>query len=95
MPVLSEEEIDEKLSLLDGWNFSDNHIRKEYEFSNFSEALKFVNKVGEAAEDLNHHPDIFMHSWNKVKISVTTHSEGGVTEKDFVLAHLIERAANE
>lgn len=95
MPVLTHEKIDARLTDLEGWNYADNHIGKLYEFPNFSEALKFVNKVGEAAENLNHHPDIFMHSWNKVKISVTTHSEGGVTEKDFVLAHLIERAANE
>jgi len=95
MPVLSREAIDNRLSDLDGWNYSDDRIGKEYEFSNFTEALNFVNKVGGVAEDMNHHPDIFMHSWNKVKITVTTHSEDGVTEKDFILARRVERAKDE
>ena len=56
----------------------------------FKSALEFVNKVGAEAESMDHHPDILMHSWNKVKISVSTHSEGGVTEKDFKLAGKIE-----
>ena len=56
----------------------------------FSEALSFVNKVGTFAEEMGHHPDILMHSWNKVKITVSTHSEDGVTEKDFQLAEKIE-----
>ncbi len=95
MPVLSPEEIDSRLLDLEGWHYSDNHIGKLYEFPNFTEALKFVNKVGEVAEDMNHHPDIYLHSWNKVKITVSTHSEGGVTEKDFILARRVERLKDE
>lgn len=95
MPVLSRDAIENRLSDLSGWNYKEDQIGKEFEFSNFTEALNFVNKVGAAAEDMNHHPDIFIHSWNKVKISVTTHSEGGVTEKDFILARKVERAKDE
>ncbi len=58
--------------------------------ADFKSALDFVNKVGAEAESMDHHPDILMHSWNKVKISVNTHTEGGVTEKDFSLAGKIE-----
>ena len=94
MAVLSPDKINSKLDELDGWNFKDEQICKEYELSNFKDALDFVNKVGEAAEVLNHHPDIFIHSWNKVKITISTHSEGGVTEKDFILAHRIEKLNN-
>ncbi|MEJ2194855.1 MAG: 4a-hydroxytetrahydrobiopterin dehydratase, partial [Ignavibacteriaceae bacterium] len=80
---------------LQGWNYKDRQIGKLYELNNFKEALNFVNKIGEAAEEMNHHPDIFIHSWNKVKITISTHSEGGVTEKDFILANKIEKALDE
>jgi 4a-hydroxytetrahydrobiopterin dehydratase len=87
-------ELDSKLADLQGWNYKDHHIGKLFELSNFKEALVFVNRIGEAAEEMNHHPNIFIHSWNKVKITISTHSEGGVTEKDFILAHKIEKALN-
>ena len=95
MAVLKSMELDSKLADMQGWNYKDRQIGKLYELSNFKEALTFVNKVGEAAEEMNHHPDIFIHSWNKVKITISTHSEGGVTEKDFILANKIEKALNE
>ncbi len=95
MPLLKSMEIDRKLSDLPGWNYKDKRIGKVYELSNFREALDFACKIGEAAEYMNHHPDIFIHSWNKVKITLSTHSEGGVTEKDFMLAGKIEKLKNE
>jgi len=95
MPLLKSMEIDNRLSGLPGWNYKDKHIGKLFELSNFREALDFVNKIGEEAENMNHHPDIFIHSWNKVKITISTHSEGGVTEKDFLLAKQIERINDE
>ncbi len=90
MAVLNENEIKSRLSGLSNWNYSENQIGKEYQMKDFSEALSFVNKVGTFAEEMGHHPDILMHSWNKVKITVSTHSEDGVTEKDFQLAEKIE-----
>ena len=95
MAVLSSEKINEKLTDLDGWNYKENCIGKLYEMNDFKAALALVCKIGEAAEHMNHHPDIFIHSWNKVKITISTHSEGGVTEKDFILAKRIERLNNE
>ena len=95
MPLITSMEIDNKLAGLMGWNYKDHQIGKLFELGNFKEALNFVNKIGGAAEEMNHHPDIFIHSWNKVKITISTHSEGGVTEKDFILAHKIEKAFNE
>jgi 4a-hydroxytetrahydrobiopterin dehydratase len=88
---LSESNINEKLTNLKGWEYKNNLIGKEYELKNFKEALGFVNKVGEHAEEMDHHPDIFLHSWNKVKITISTHSAGGVTENDFKLAEKIEK----
>lgn len=90
MTVLNKEEINRKLTEITGWSFENNQIWKEFQFKDFVEALAFVNKLGEQAEKMNHHPDILIHSWNKVKITVSTHSEGGVTDKDFQLASIIE-----
>lgn len=90
MPVINSSEVIEKLKSLDGWSFDNNQIHCDYNFMDFKEALDFVNKVGEEAEKMDHHPDIFLHSWNKVKISLATHSEGGITEKDFKLAGIID-----
>ncbi|MBT8378752.1 MAG: 4a-hydroxytetrahydrobiopterin dehydratase [Ignavibacteria bacterium] len=90
MAVLNDSEIKNKLASITGWNFSSNQIGKEYQLKDFAEALSFVNKIGAIAEEMNHHPHILMHSWNKVKITVSTHSEGGVTEKDFQLAVKLE-----
>ena len=90
MAVLNENEIKRKLSGLSSWNYFKDQIGKEYQLKDFAEALYFVNKVGTIAEEMNHHPDIFIHSWNKVKITVSTHSESGITEKDFQLAQKID-----
>jgi len=90
MKVLDEKEIHTKLKEIIGWEFNNNQIGKEFEMKDFKSALQFVNKVGEEAENMDHHPDIFLHSWNKVKITVSTHSAGGITENDFKLAAKIE-----
>jgi 4a-hydroxytetrahydrobiopterin dehydratase len=90
MSVLNSNEIMNKLKNLDNWSFDSNQIHRDFQFKDFKEALNFVNKVGDEAEKMNHHPDIFLHSWNKVKITISTHSEGGVTEKDFKLAGIID-----
>ena len=90
MAVLSETDRKEKLDKLNGWHFQNNQIEKEYSLKDFKSALNFVNKLGEEAEKMDHHPDIIIHSYNKVKITLSTHSEGGVTGKDFNLAEKIE-----
>jgi len=90
MPLLTHQQIISELSKLPEWSYSDNNLVKEFQFKDFGEALAFVNKAGSLAEEMNHHPDIFIHSWNKVKLTISTHSEGGVTYKDFQLAEKIE-----
>ena len=91
MKVLKDNEIQSILKDFGGWEFADNQIGKEFELKDFKTALRFVNNVGEEAEKMDHHPDIFLHSWNKVKITIATHSAGGVTENDFKLASKIEK----
>lgn len=90
MSLLNKEEITQKLSKLNKWMIEGNQVSKQFQLKNFTEALSFVNKVGAEAENMDHHPDIFIHSWNKVKITISTHSEGGITKKDFQLAEKIE-----
>jgi 4a-hydroxytetrahydrobiopterin dehydratase len=80
-----------EIEKLDGWSVSHDGtaLSKAYAFSDFASALAFVNRVGALAEDADHHPDISL-SWGKVAISLTTHSEGGITEKDLALARRID-----
>ena len=62
-----------------------HHLEKEYKFKNFKEALAFTNRVGKLAEAQGHHPDIFL-AWGQVKLTVWTHSIGGLSESDFIFA---------
>ncbi len=84
---------DEVVSRLAGgsWTREGDEIVREWKFSDFSAALAFVNRVAEAAEEANHHPDILVHGWNKVKLSLTNHSAGGLTEPDFEMAAKFDR----
>jgi 4a-hydroxytetrahydrobiopterin dehydratase len=79
--------------LSNGWLVvDDHHLEKEFKFKNFAEALDFTNKVGAQAEAQDHHPDILL-SWGKVRITLWTHSVGGLSENDFILAARIEGLA--
>ncbi|MGI8505411.1 MAG: 4a-hydroxytetrahydrobiopterin dehydratase [Solirubrobacteraceae bacterium] len=82
---LGDEEIASRLRRL-SWEREGEEIIREWRFENFVEAIAFVNRVADAAEEANHHPDIFVHGWNKVKLSLTNHSAGGLTETDFTMA---------
>jgi 4a-hydroxytetrahydrobiopterin dehydratase len=73
------------------WKTENNKWVKEFQFSNFSEAVEFVNKVAELAEKADHHPDIFIHSYKKVRIELFTHSLGKITDKDYSLAKEIDK----
>ncbi|MGO9955280.1 MAG: 4a-hydroxytetrahydrobiopterin dehydratase [Solirubrobacteraceae bacterium] len=83
--VLNEDEINSRLRRLP-WERKGDEIVRERRFDDFAEAIAFVNRVADVAEDANHHPDIFIHGWNKVKLSLTNHSAGGLTEMDFTMA---------
>ncbi|HZW37751.1 MAG TPA: 4a-hydroxytetrahydrobiopterin dehydratase [Ignavibacteriaceae bacterium] len=89
MAKLSKDDIQLKLSHVFGWQLDGNSIYKEFNFKDFKESLNFINKVGDEAEKMDHHPDINLHSYNKVKLVLSTHSEGGLTNKDFKLAEII------
>ncbi len=73
------------------WKREGEEIVREWQFKDFAEAMAFVNRVAEAAEASNHHPDILIHGWNKVRLSLTNHSSGGLTEADFEMAGKIDQ----
>jgi 4a-hydroxytetrahydrobiopterin dehydratase len=83
--------INQKLQPLSGWNYEINYISKEYKTKNFVDAVTFLMKIAVEAEKMDHHPDVLIHSYNKIKITLSTHSKGGVTENDFKLAEIIEK----
>jgi 4a-hydroxytetrahydrobiopterin dehydratase len=90
MNKLNKDQIDSNLIEFTGWIFENESISRQFQFKDFIEALSFVNAVGLESEKMDHHPDILMFAWNKVKITISTHSASGVTEKDFSLAKKIE-----
>ncbi len=92
MPPLKKDEVKARLARLSGWTFDDDEIEKKFKFGDFKQSMAFVNAVADAAEAMDHHPDIEI-KYNRVEMTLSTHSEGGVTEKDFELAAKIEEAA--
>ena len=68
------------------WTREGDEIVRNWQFKDFAQAMAFVNKVADSAEEANHHPDILVHGWNKVRLSLTNHSAGGLTEADFEMA---------
>ena len=92
--LLDDEEIEQRLDELGDWDREGDEIQKWFEFDDFSSAIKFVNDVAKLADRYDHHPDIDIR-YNKVKLSLSTHSEGGITEKDFTLANDIEQTLGE
>lgn len=90
--MLTENNISEELKSLSGWSYENNSISKEFQLKDFISAAEAIKRIAIFAEQMDHHPDIFLHSYNKLKVMLSTHSEGGVTEKDFKLAKNIEKA---
>jgi 4a-hydroxytetrahydrobiopterin dehydratase len=89
MPVLSDDEIQARLGELEGWERAGDALRKEFKLDDFNGSVDFLNRVTPIAEEMNHHPDVSI-SWNKVTMSLSTHSQGGITENDFELARRID-----
>jgi 4a-hydroxytetrahydrobiopterin dehydratase len=87
--LLSEDEIESKLVGF-SWQREGDEIVRDWKFENFAEAIAFVNRVADAAEEANHHPDILVHGWNKVRLSLTNHSAGGLTDPDFNMAKVFD-----
>lgn len=87
---LQDPQIDERLGALEDWRRDGDAIVHDHKFPDFAAAIAYVNAVADAAEAANHHPDILVHGWNNVRLSVTNHSAGGLTQADFDLAATID-----
>ena len=88
--ALTIPEIRKRLGELHGWSLSRGALRCEFVFEGFKQALQFVNRVGDLAEAADHHPDIDIR-YSRVRLALSTHDAGGITEKDFALAAAIDR----
>jgi 4a-hydroxytetrahydrobiopterin dehydratase len=87
--VLSDSEVDQRLAG-SAWQRHGEVISREWKLADFAAAIGFVNRVGELAEQANHHPDIHLHGWNMVRLELSTHSEGGITQADVETASRID-----
>lgn len=88
---LPSDQIRERLERLQGWGVEGESIRKQYTFDGFASAVAFIVRIGFDAEAADHHPDILLSNYKKVTLTFTTHSEGGLTAKDFAGAEAADR----
>jgi 4a-hydroxytetrahydrobiopterin dehydratase len=89
MALLSDEEIDERLQATSGWEREGDAIQTDFTHDDFKGSVEFVNRLTPTAEAMNHHPDLAI-SWDTVTVTLSTHSEGGLTANDFDLAARID-----
>jgi 4a-hydroxytetrahydrobiopterin dehydratase len=90
MPKLSEAQIGNELKSLPGWEYQDNSLRKLFRFKEFMDGIRFIGRIAELAEAADHHPDMQIN-YTRVSFICSTHSDGGVTDKDIRLAQQIEQ----
>ena len=89
MARLAQEEVEARLARLEGWTVEGEAIAKDFGMGDFAGSVELVNRLLPIAEELNHHPDLSI-SWGTVRVTITTHSEGGLTASDFALAQQID-----
>jgi len=90
MSLLTPDEITHRLQTLPGWEVQNGQLTKTFKVTTFAHAVLFIGAIGQYAEAANHHPDLSLKGYNKVTVELSTHSAGGLTEKDFNLAAQIE-----
>ena len=93
VPPMTDEQAAEMLNQTPGWERKEKQIEKTFEFKDFVEAMKFVNKVADIAESEAHHPDFHIH-WNKVRLVLWTHAIDGLSENDFIMAAKVNEVSN-
>jgi len=90
MALLPPEQLPARLAQLPGWEIREGWLTKTYTVRGFLPGAVFISAIAQLAEAANHHPDVSLHAYSKVTVSLSTHSAGGITEKDFDLAAQIE-----
>ena len=92
MAILTRPDVEQRLKDLNGWTLEGNAIRKQFTFAGFPQAIEFVSRLVPGAEAADHHPDILVN-YKRVTLTYSTHSEGGLTAKDFVGAAMADTCA--
>jgi len=92
MPVLEQEKLEAEVASLSGWEVRDGALEKGFANGDFNGSMSFLNRIADAANEADHHPDVSI-SWDTVTVTITTHSEGGLTAADFELAERIDGLA--
>jgi 4a-hydroxytetrahydrobiopterin dehydratase len=90
---LSPADVAQRLKGLGGWAGDGDAIRKQYTFANFIEAIAFVNRLAAEAEAADHHPDLLVHGYKHLRVTLSTHAAGGLTDRDFALASKVDALA--
>jgi 4a-hydroxytetrahydrobiopterin dehydratase len=90
VPKLPAARAAELLATLDGWRLDGERLRRHFRFADFGAAMRFVNAVAGLAEEEGHHPDLHLHDWNLLDVSLWTHAIGGLSENDFIMAGKID-----
>jgi 4a-hydroxytetrahydrobiopterin dehydratase len=90
---LSEQKISQILAKLKGWKRDRSALTKEFTLGSFTRAARFIAKIAPVANRMDHHPDLQLYRYKRVKIMLTTHDAGGITQKDFELAVKIDKLA--
>jgi 4a-hydroxytetrahydrobiopterin dehydratase len=85
-PRMNEQEVRDRLAEIPGWSLQDGKLFRDVKVKNFREALDLVARIGEVSEAENHHPDVCIHSWNHVSLSLYTHTVQAISENDFIMA---------
>jgi 4a-hydroxytetrahydrobiopterin dehydratase len=93
MDKLATQDIEQKLQQFPNWSLTGDSLQRTFNFDNFLQAMSFVTRIAELAEDLGHHPDILIR-YNKVTLTVSTHDAGGLTDKDFEFARQADVVIN-
>ena len=86
MLPLPQDKVQELIKQVPDWSLEEGKVIRKFQFKNFREAIDFVNNVAEIAESENHHPNISIYGWNKVKLTFFTHAIRGLSENDFIMA---------
>jgi 4a-hydroxytetrahydrobiopterin dehydratase len=92
MALLNDDQIQEQLERVPEWDREGDSIKREFKFEDFQASVDFVNRITPPAEEMDHHPDITIR-WNQVECTLSTHSQGGLTQDDFELAARIDALA--
>lgn len=90
VPKMDRARANELLRTLDGWDLQGERLHRHFQFKNFERAMRFVNALASLAEAEGHHPDFSVHDWNQLDVTTWTHSLGGLSENDFILAGKID-----